>query len=342
MADPTSKRCKQEGCPYNSGGACLEGFANQTPPLCPNLIDPSASLPAESIAVQISEPSKRIRLASGRAFSVAEASKITLAVPTTFVVLAGAVSSGKTTLIAELFERYLKSDFAGTMFCGSETLLGFEERCHLSRIESGQDEPDTERTKRAAEDVFLHLALSMKSDSTVQHLLLYDISGELYEAAAQASSAIDENPVIARSDFFLLLLDGKKLAKAAERHKVENDAAVLLRACIEKGVLGKRSRVAAVFTKQDAIQDLPEKASVEAFQNALFKRLHERHSNQLAELRSFHIAARRKNKLVPEALGLDEIVQWWVSVQRTVPTFRLPSDARNTLRREIDRFTFGL
>src|SRR5436309_12137608 len=60
------------------------------------------------------------------------------------IVLAGEPGSGKTTLIASIYEQFLSGPLDEFTFAGSQTLVGFELRCHESRVDSGLSLPDTE------------------------------------------------------------------------------------------------------------------------------------------------------------------------------------------------------
>ena len=81
-----------------------------------------------------------VQLHEGDDLTISKASKITRSCVTRFITLAGAAESGKTTLLASIYECFQKGGFADYYFAGSLTLPGYEKRCHLSRIESGLSE----------------------------------------------------------------------------------------------------------------------------------------------------------------------------------------------------------
>lgn len=107
---------------------------------------------------------KFVELSGGGVLSAADADAVTLRSRTQLVVLAGAEGSGKTTVLASIYERLNRGPFAGVQFAGSRSLLGFEEICHLNRLASGGAQPDTQRTIPAEEASYYHLALKGTED----------------------------------------------------------------------------------------------------------------------------------------------------------------------------------
>ena len=116
----------------------------------------------------------------GAALRLDESYQVANALRPQFVLLMGDRDVGKTTLLAELHHSYLQAPFAGYLFAGSRTLIGFEERCFLSRFQSGLENEDTERTK--SRDIrLLHLSLAPEAMPLRRTDLLFgDVSGERY------------------------------------------------------------------------------------------------------------------------------------------------------------------
>ena len=96
---------------------------------------------------------------------------------TQLIILAGAYESGKTTILASIWQLYLKGPFAGYLFAGSHTLPGFEERCHYSMITSERAKATTKHTG-FAEETILHLKINPSENNNSQNLLFSDLAGE--------------------------------------------------------------------------------------------------------------------------------------------------------------------
>src|SRR5262245_49650285 len=105
---------------------------------------PDATKDAAAATPAVEEP-KFVEIFSGGALSAADADAITLRFRTLLIVLVGAEGSGKTTVLASIYERLNEGPFAGFQFAGSRSLLSFEEICHLNRLASGGAQPDTQR-----------------------------------------------------------------------------------------------------------------------------------------------------------------------------------------------------
>ncbi|RYZ88812.1 MAG: hypothetical protein EOP04_08460, partial [Proteobacteria bacterium] len=127
-----------------------------------------------------------IILHSGNELSVEESVRLTSSRRCKLIVFAGPARCGKTTLIASLFEMFGKNSYKNFIFSGSETLIGFEKRCHLARVTSGEPRPDTERTAMKDGERLLHLTVRGRheEDSTTD-LLFSDLSGEFFKLARE-------------------------------------------------------------------------------------------------------------------------------------------------------------
>ncbi len=78
-----------------------------------------------------------IYLYDGLSLSNDEVASISACEETLLYVVAGPHESGKTTLIASIWELFSISSLADFIFAGSKTLAGLERRCHYSRTSSG-------------------------------------------------------------------------------------------------------------------------------------------------------------------------------------------------------------
>jgi hypothetical protein len=163
----------------------------------------------------------------------------------TLVALVAGPEAGKTTLISTMYELARRAALKKIGFAGSETILGFEIRCHLSRQASGLDRADTERTK-VRPPQFLHLRLA--HNGSLADILLCDRSGESFDKAIETPGVVTNYVELERAHHVLLLVDGSVLNK--EPHKAAHVTRRLFRALLESGVLTDR-HLHLVVTKSD-------------------------------------------------------------------------------------------
>jgi hypothetical protein len=256
---------------------------------------------------------RRVALHNGEALTVEEAYSITRASRTRVLVVAGPAESGKTTLIASIFNRLECAPFAGYMFAGSKTLIGFEQRCHLARLTTGRATAATPRTRRGAERCLLHLSV-WKSDSTQSaiDLLLADLSGEDYERASNSPEECAKLPLIRRADHFILLIDGAKVVRSNARQGEKRQAVMLLQSCLDAGQLKRNSLVDVLISKMDIVEGDAHKAEHLDFIADLKRSLLQRFQNRLESFRFFEVAARRERGDYEIAYGLSTPFASWI------------------------------
>lgn len=198
--------------------------------------------------------SEFIELFSGAALGATEADVITLRSRTHLVVFAGAEGSGKTTVLASIYERLNRGAFAGSKFAGSRSLLGFEEICHLNRLASGGAQPDTQRTRLTDETKYYHLALRpAEPAATRRDVLLSAMSGELFRMAKDSQEDAERLTFLRRADTIVVLVDGERLATPTQRTSAQADAADILESVLDANMVSPSCRVEIVFSKLDRI-----------------------------------------------------------------------------------------
>lgn len=265
----------------------------------------------ESNENQIQEDS--IDLLPGRALTTQEAFRITSATQTKLILIAGAVGSGKTTLIASIFHCFQNGSFGDYLFAGSDTLLGFDERCHLARTASGRSTANTERTKAGVDRKFLHLRVRAKdADAPIRNVLIVDLSGEHYRDAKDSVDECRRLPLIRRADHFVQLVDGGKLVQPDQRQSTKNDAIMLLRSCLDAGQLDRKSFVDVLFSKWDLIDTSENKTENMAFVKQVEASMKRHFKSRFGRLRFFRIAARRDKGDLPIGYGVDVPFSSWV------------------------------
>ena len=336
--------CSAEGCQVPSGGACIEGFDELTQ--CPNYSTVALSsgeigevgvspITEESGDLQEGTKQPPIQLFTGNALAVNEAHGLTGERISTVVVLMGLVKSGKTTLLAELYERFCKGAFAGYLFSGSRTIMGFEQICYLSRAVSEGRAEDTDRTKRGIARTLLHLDLVEEASQCHKRLLISDLSGELFEEATLSSDNLQAIPYLRRADYVVVFADAEKLGKISERHLLLNQLLVLLRCCIEEEIIRPSSRLALVVSRHDL---LPSDMDLSFF-NSLRQRVTQRTADYFNEpVQFFDLAARPKSG--PEdGYGIAELLASWLQ-SSPVREPRMPDLACSleNVQREIDKY----
>lgn len=198
--------------------------------------------------------SEFIELYSGAALSATDAEVVTLRSRTQLVVLAGAEGSGKTTVLASIYERLNQGVFAGFKFGGSRSLLGFEEICHLNRLASGGTLPETQRTRLTEDMRYYHLALrAADSPAARRSVLLSAMSGELFRMAKDSQEEAERLTFLRRADTIVVLVDGERLATIAQRTSAQADAADILESVLDADMVSPGCRVEIVFSKLDCI-----------------------------------------------------------------------------------------
>ncbi len=171
------------------------------------------------------------------------------------MIVAGPVGSGKTTILTSLFESFLEAPTGNYLFAGSKTLVGFERRCHDARKASGRLVAETGHTSRREGVRFLHLKLAAAEADipSPRHLLLSDVSGELFKTLRDSNSAVKEMTALQRADHLCVVIDGQKLTELGQRQVARNDARSMLRSIIAMGVLSPTCKIEIVFSKWDLI-----------------------------------------------------------------------------------------
>lgn len=230
----------------------------------------------------------------------------------TLVLLLGEVGTGKSTLLAELWNEFMAHGSVGdTGFAGSVTSLAFEELTYDSRIESERETSGQRRTQES-QDGYLHLRVQ-RVDQTLAELFLADITGEHFTRIREGTPLLEELPDVARVDRFTFLVDGAAIADLSRRENAYNWTRRLIRAVKASGCLFPTARTALVLTKQDLVT------------NAFADAYSETEAKLLGELRdidpaatSFRISARPTDGSEPR--GLSELIAWIAQIDRPPTT----------------------
>lgn len=275
-----------------------------------------------------------VSLYPGDYLGLEETLSVTRANPTTVVLVAGPVGSGKTTLFASLYTLFQQGPFAGQLFTGSRTLLAFERVCFPSRIDSDRAVPDTERTSTGDGERFLHLGLVPEASRTPRRdLLLPDVSGEVFRDVEDSDDACRKLTLLKRADHLALLVDAGLLADPGRRQAARASADNFLRRCVEAGMLGRTSVVDVVFSKWDLFIAAN---GDEEFLEETRRQIDDSYLGALGRLRFLKVAARPAMAILPFASGLAELLKGWLE---TTPVHAEPIvDKLPDNSRSFDRF----
>jgi len=247
------------------------------------------------------EAPNEIELPSGLELTPESARPITQSRLSRIIVLAGPSESGKTTMLAAIYEKLCRGPFAGVRFAGSQTLWAWEQRCHTLRIRA------TERTKVTDGQPLLHLCLQneQNAEQTID-VFMTDISGERFEAAVEATDECKKLTLVKRADHFVVCLDGEKLCDSLLRHRIRAEGSKMLRAFIEAGMLGRASSVMVLFTKADVFRKTPD---VYTYIAEIEKEYTSKFQGNFGALR-FQVAAAYPFQA---AIGVDDLISRWTS-----------------------------
>lgn len=254
--------------------------------------------------------SSLVDLPSGEGLTAEEAAVALREAFHSVVLFAGTAKSGKTTLLASLYLLFQKGPFEGYIFAGSNTLVGFESRNYFALCASNGTEPTTPRTSISE---YLHLRVRREDLSEpTRDLLLCDLTGEDFREAKDSSEACRRLNIVRRADYFVLLIDGEKLANPAARNRAKNDPSTLLRNCLDTGMLGHDSAVDVLYTKWDKIEARSDKEEIAAFADVVDDEFRRLYAGRVRELRIKRIAAHPFDTPMPLGFGLEEVFPSWV------------------------------
>jgi hypothetical protein len=246
-----NKTCNQPGCTFNSDGKCLEGLGDSCTYL--QLLDNVVSSVATENIIE-KNTTEIIKLVTGEDFSIGDTKIVAYNFPYKLITIIGDSESGKSTFLAVLFDLFQLGPFGDLLYAGSATQLGFERRCHQSRVASGGTVPDTARTT-SVEFRFLHLALKFRSallqDPT--HLLISDVSGERQKLARKSAAAMQELDFIRYGHQTVLILDGTKLSNQRFRVSELFNTESFIKMALESNIFTSASNVKIVVSKWDVL-----------------------------------------------------------------------------------------
>lgn len=325
--------CDQPDCQFAATGICRDGIP---PESCPNTSSADAQMEEpdeEAAATEPEEPASLERTPEARAddgvdlggdqsLSLHEADSLAHQYGATVVLVAGEEKSGKTTLLVELFARFLHGRFDGYAFAGSATLDAFDARHFEARVKSGHSHPTTKRTQE--EDMrLLHLRLVKSAEQRA--LMLTDVKGETFEEVMHGQPVGVQIPIAPRVDKAIVLVDGRKVRDPQVRQIVIRNARTLIGGLFGTAEgLRKGTPVMIVVTKTDLLGP----AELAWFDDNV-RSVVELAANRGAGPVELHRLAARPHEDPEAPIGLEVILRWiWEddAPRATVPTSARPDD----------------
>lgn len=255
------------------------------------------------------------------------------------VTVVGERFGGKTTLVAETYERFLRGPFAGYLFCHSLSLLGFEQKSFWSRAVSNAKHPDTQRTSANDGLKFFHLAACPADGSYRTDLLISERAGETYRGARDAPSTAQQLVEFSKADIIVLILDGARVADGRERAETFASARTLAQVLRDSGATRPGAVVQLVTTKEDLL-DGDERAAARDALTKFEEKFVTTFSPAFGEVTTLRIAARDPTGRVPAATGLDALLHsWLLPLPPVTPAARPQPDLADEFDRLLIRRT---
>lgn len=170
------------------------------------------------------------------------------------IAVVGERNGGKTTLITEIYGRFLRGPFAEACFCHSLSLQGFERKIFQSRALSGAMYPDTPRTSAQDGLSFFHLAISTDTDFKRRDLLISERAGEVYREVRDMPARADDMIEIRKATTVVFIIDGERIAAPRRRTEVFASVRSIIRALVDTGSIAAQAQVQLVTTKYDLLE----------------------------------------------------------------------------------------
>ncbi|WP_133645219.1 TRAFAC clade GTPase domain-containing protein [Paraburkholderia flava] len=301
--------CANRQCRVAGDGKCLEGYEELS--RCPYY---GRELGAEAGDASSHEEHQEntfdgIRLQDASALQTPRANRVLTILPSRMIGVIGAYDSGKTSVIAGLYDLFQNGPVSGALFAGSSTLHGLELICHDARVASNRDEAHSERTKRG-EVQFYHV--DVRQDGELRSLLIADRSGEEYEEVADLASNASAMFELRRADVITILVDGRRLASPVERADTMGAIPLILQGMVENGAFARKPNIAIVLTKDDVVQVSARKDRVMHDFQAVVENINNSFGRSFGEIASFVTCASPKDATTERGKGLAALLAFWI------------------------------
>lgn len=317
--------CSNPDCRVSETGRCVEGHELDT---CP-YFGQEAEEEAEVEPEDAEEERTGVRLPSSDALTTVEASAVLCACHARVVAIVGPTDSGKTSLIASVYDKFQEGPISDIEFSRSHTLHAFEHTCHDARMASRRGVPHTPRTPRGNVR-FYHLEVGLKCAGERLALLLADRAGEEYRAAADDISVAADFPEVLRSDTLTVLVDGGRLVDTGARHNLRSEVTMMMQGLCDGGGIRTGMRLALVLTKRDVVDASPNRDRARQDFHSLMESMRRLFGNVLTDIQQFEVAASPKTETLPRGTGVPELLTFWLSTPK--PRVTASANAPNSDR----------
>lgn len=304
----TEVTCANRQCRVATDGKCLEGYEELAK--CPYYgREPDEEEDESSHVEHFEDTFDGIRLPDALALETPRANRVLTAFQSRMVGVIGAYDSGKTSIIAGLYDLFQIGPVSGAVFAGSSTLHGLELICHDARAASNRDEPHSERTKRG-EVRFYHV--DMRQDGELRSLLIADRSGEEYEEVADLAANASAMFELRRADVVTILVDGRRLASPVERADTMGAIPLILQGMVENGAFARKPNIAVVLTKDDIVQASDRKERIMRDFHAIVDGIKNGFGSSFGEIELFVTCASPKDVAAERGRGLADLLAFWM------------------------------
>lgn len=330
-ADLASLGCQRPGCGGPRSGVCINNLPFEE---CPDVAEWSEDEPDDQPLEAVVEPASQVvLLPGGRSLDAQACDALLRQRGGKVVALVAAPDVGKTTLIATMYELLHRRRMAALGFAGSETLRGYEERSHLTRLASNGAKPDTQRTSVSTPLNFTHLRVA--TPDHVSDVVFSDRSGEHFENALARPAAIADFAELHRADSLVLLVDLVRLV--GETHLTLSSVRRLFLALDQNGLLAGR-RLLLVGTKADLAIPTPRSKKAERALADLETELNRRAAGRFTIGRHV-IACRAQAGSTEFGVGMERLLA--ELLENSGPAQIAREDAWPTHRSELDQLMRG-
>jgi hypothetical protein len=291
--------------------AITTGPDNKTPALPP--VPPTgATALVQPVAPVVPE---LITLPAGTELNEAQAQTMATGRPVRLIVIAGAADCGKTTLLTSLYELFQSGPVKGNQFADCDTLPAFEKRCHLSRVDSENEEPETARTPYdGPHPEYVHVKIQDGTEGA-SHIdfLFTDVSGEMFEHARNSTDECKKLTFLRRASHFLVFLDCEKAVQLERRWGMVQDAKSLLQSCLDSDMLESTCFVTVIWAKCDYFEAAREKVPINEFVKHVEDEFKAAFGNRIPNFK-FHRTAARPTRFpnLRMGYGVKELLKDWI------------------------------
>lgn len=316
-----ANECPNPACKVHETGRCLEGLP----------LDECLTLQRAVTAELLSQPEHRpakeeletedlnangsyVTMDDSFPLSLSRAGRLLKRSQMKLISIIGRHDSGKTSLVAGIYDLFQKGPIGNVSFVDSETLHGFEQRCHDSRTSSRREEAHMERTLRGGV-TFFHL--DVKQGLARRSILIGDRSGEEYyeilEEIQNAKSFVE----IQRSSCVTLLVDSARLEADGPRHKTISETRMIAQALKETGAVSESADIVVVLTKEDFVSKSSKKARILSDFEQIVNHVRDQFKSRGNIVSSVIVAASPKLDGSKKGFGLDILLNKWLSDTET-------------------------